>query len=70
MLIPIQLLQVINMFRYQIIDKFDSIIWCGNGLKEAKTAFDKACNNIRCNYIKLQELKKDKYITIKAAMTY
>lgn len=52
------------MYKFQILDRDDNILWCGDGRKEARTAFKETCATLKHNFIRLQEQKKGVYVTI------
>lgn len=57
------------MYKFQILDSDDNILWCGDGRKEARTAFKEACAAVKHNFIRLQELKKGLYVTVTGTCT-
>lgn len=56
-------------FTFRIIDRNESVIWCGEGRKEANSAFKEVTSEMKRNFIRLQEFKKDSYVTIKGTCT-
>lgn len=56
-------------FTFRIIDRNESVLWCGEGRKEARTAFKEVCNAVKHNFIRLQEFKKGLYVTITGTCT-
>lgn len=56
-------------FTFRIIDRNESVIWCGEGRKEANSAFKEVASEMKCNFIRLQEQKKGVYVTIKGTCT-
>lgn len=57
------------MYKFQILDRDNNILWCGDGRKEARTAFKEACAAVKHNFIRLQEFKKGLYVTVTGTCT-
>lgn len=57
------------MFKFQIVNSEGNVLWCGEGRKEARTAFKEVCKEVKHDFIKLQEFKKGLYVTVTGTCT-